>query len=152
MVSYVIPSQDQEGMLSFKDCLVDLGRMLLLVVEQVFLPMGEFWWMHNANIKCTICRKRDTFFMFNFFLSYYKIWILFHIDMHCFNVYFMHQIYYRKEENENLKNIRDKHRIWGFLWHLDCILKPGVYCFVSKRCIYWNHIYNVLVNISPLFD
>ena len=55
------PFQDQEGKLSFKDCLVDIGRMLLLMVEQVFLPMGEVWWTHNANTQCTVQEERQIF-------------------------------------------------------------------------------------------
>ena len=35
-----------------RSCLVDAGRMLPLMVEQVFLLMGEVWLMHNTQ--CTI--------------------------------------------------------------------------------------------------
>ena len=34
-------------------CLVDAGRILLFMVEQVFLLMGEAWLMHNVDTQCT---------------------------------------------------------------------------------------------------
>ena len=37
-----------------RSCLVDAGRMLLFMVEQVFLLMGEVWWMHNVGTQCTV--------------------------------------------------------------------------------------------------
>ena len=36
-----------------RSCLVDAGRMLLFMAEQVFLLMGEVWSMHNADTQCT---------------------------------------------------------------------------------------------------
>ena len=40
------PFQDQEGMFSFKEL---ARRMLLFMVEQVFLLMGEVWWTLNVD-------------------------------------------------------------------------------------------------------
>ena len=34
--------------------LVAVWRMLLFMVEQIFLLMGEVWWMHSADIQCTV--------------------------------------------------------------------------------------------------
>ena len=46
-------------MLCFKDCLVDAGRILLFMVEQVFLLMGEVWSMHNADTQCSVERGEE---------------------------------------------------------------------------------------------
>ena len=32
-----------------KSCLVDARGMLLFMVEEAFLPVGEIWSMHDAN-------------------------------------------------------------------------------------------------------
>ena len=56
-----------------RSCLVDAGRMLLFMVELVFLPMGEVWLIHNADTQCTVGGERRTkgrrIFTFKFFLS-----------------------------------------------------------------------------------
>ena len=41
-------------MFPLRSCLVDAGRTLLFVVEQVFLLMGEVWLMPEAGTKCTV--------------------------------------------------------------------------------------------------
>ena len=65
-----------------RSCLVDAGRMLLFMVEQVFLPRKEVWPTHYANMQCSKgkgeTKGQRRVFMFKFFLSYHKIWILFH--------------------------------------------------------------------------
>ena len=38
-------------MLSLRSCLVGAGRTLLLMVEQVLLPMGELFSTRNADTK-----------------------------------------------------------------------------------------------------
>ena len=35
-----------------RSCLVDARRKLLFMVEQVFLPAGEDWSMHEADTQC----------------------------------------------------------------------------------------------------
>ena len=40
-------------MLSLGSCLAD-ARRLLFMAEQVFLPMGEVWLMHNAGTQCKV--------------------------------------------------------------------------------------------------
>ena len=70
------PLHDQEGMFSFKvlSCWCWLSRY--------FCPCS----MHNADIQCTVVgrekakRKRKSF-MFKFFMSCHKIWILFHTTL-----------------------------------------------------------------------
>ena len=37
-----------------RSCLVDAGRMLLFMAEQVLLLMGEVWLMHNAGTQCKV--------------------------------------------------------------------------------------------------
>ena len=37
-----------------RSCLADAMRMLLFIVEQVFLLMGEVWLMCKANAQCTV--------------------------------------------------------------------------------------------------
>ena len=37
-----------------RSCLVGARRMLLLIVEWIFLLMGEVWLMHNADTQCTV--------------------------------------------------------------------------------------------------
>ena len=49
VVGHVTPLQDQEGMLSFKE----LSCWCQENVEQVFLPRGEVWLVHNADTLCT---------------------------------------------------------------------------------------------------
>ena len=39
-------------------CLVYPKKMLLVVFEQVFLPVGEVWMLHNADTQRTL-RKRE---------------------------------------------------------------------------------------------
>ena len=37
-----------------KICLVGARKMVLFMVEQVFLPGEEAWWMHSINTPCTV--------------------------------------------------------------------------------------------------
>ena len=58
-------------MFSLRSCLVYAGRMLLLMVEQVFLPMGEVWSMPDAKTQCTVGERggqkaEKNFFCLNF--------------------------------------------------------------------------------------
>lgn len=53
------------------------------MVEQVFLQLGDVWFMHNADMQCTVGRENrikgsENFFMFIFFFSCHKILILFY--------------------------------------------------------------------------
>ena len=51
---------------------VDAKRVLLSMAEQAVPPMGEVWWMPNANIQCTTRGRggqRTQFFTFQVFLS-----------------------------------------------------------------------------------
>ena len=41
-------------------CTVDSRRMLLLVVEQAFLPLGEVWSMCDADTQCTGEKSKET--------------------------------------------------------------------------------------------
>ena len=46
------------------------------MVEQVFLPMRDFWLMHDADTRCTVAGRqeaKDKIFICKFFLSNYKI-------------------------------------------------------------------------------
>ena len=47
------PLQDQNCYL-LRSCLIDARRMLLFMIEQVFLPLGEVWSMHNIDTQCTV--------------------------------------------------------------------------------------------------
>ena len=47
----------QEEMLPLKNCLVG-ARILLFIVEQVFLLMGKLWSMHNADTQCIVRGER----------------------------------------------------------------------------------------------
>ena len=62
-----------------RSCLVDAKKTLLFMVEQVFLPMAEVWWMHNAWWGRGEARGQRGIFMFKCFLSCCKMWIFFHI-------------------------------------------------------------------------
>ena len=84
------PLHVQEGMLSLRSCFVDARRMLLFGTKQIFLLMGEVWLLHNSDMWCIVegregakSREELLFFFkfllfFDFFLSCYKIRILFH--------------------------------------------------------------------------
>ena len=37
-----------------KSCLVDARKMLLIMVEQVFLLMREIWSVHYVDMQCTV--------------------------------------------------------------------------------------------------
>ena len=60
----------------------DARRILLFMVEEVFLPMREVWSMYNADIQCSMGREgakmQRRMLMLKFSLSCHKIWILFH--------------------------------------------------------------------------
>lgn len=68
------PLQDQEGMLSFRCCLADAGW------AGISAPGGGS--MHNADMQYTVvgrgkAKRKRKYFMFKFFTSCHKIWILF---------------------------------------------------------------------------
>ena len=52
VVGRVTPLQNQEGMLSFKE-LSCCQENVAVHGWAVFLPMGEVWWVHNADTLCT---------------------------------------------------------------------------------------------------
>ena len=60
-----------------RSCLVDGRRMLLFMVEEVLMPVGEVWLMHNADTQCTVWGERRLKgrkkFMFKYFLSCHRI-------------------------------------------------------------------------------
>ena len=45
-------------MLSLGSCLAD-ARRLLFMAEQVFLPMGEVWLMHNADMQFLVVKGEE---------------------------------------------------------------------------------------------
>ena len=51
-----------------RSCLIDAGRMLFFMVEQVFVLMGGVWSMHNADTQCTEREPegREEFLCLNF--------------------------------------------------------------------------------------
>ena len=58
-----------------RSCLVDAKRMLLFMVEQVFLLMGEVLLMRNADTQCTVGgerrpKGREEFLCLNFSLDF----------------------------------------------------------------------------------
>ena len=78
MVGHVTPYKIKKECYLLRSCLIDARRMVLFMVKQVFLPMGEVWWMHNADAQCTVQgegrpKGKEEFFMFKFFLSCHKI-------------------------------------------------------------------------------
>ena len=60
-----------------RHCLIGAGRMLLFMVEQVFLLMGEVRSMHNVDTGCSVQGERrqraEKCSMFIFLLSCHKI-------------------------------------------------------------------------------
>ena len=79
----VTPYKIKKECYHLKSWLVGTRRMLLFVIEWVFLPRGEVWLMHNADTQCTVegrekAKGQKKVFMFKFFLPCHKIWILFH--------------------------------------------------------------------------
>ena len=71
-----------------RSCLVDAGKRFLFMAEWVFLPMGELCSLYNADIQGMVgereeAKRRTKCFMFKFFLSCYKIWILFYGKKGC---------------------------------------------------------------------
>ena len=54
-----------------RSCLVDARRMLLFMVEQILLLMGEVGSMHKADTQCTVggeeAKRQRIIFMFKFF-------------------------------------------------------------------------------------
>ena len=71
----VPPGKPQECYL-LRGCIVDGRRMLLFMVEQVCLTVGEVWSRHKADTRCTLGRERKPKgrenFLFKFFLSCIK--------------------------------------------------------------------------------
>ena len=58
-----------------RSCLVDAGRMLPFMVEQVFLPMEEAWLIHSTDTQFTVWerggqRAEKKKFMYKFFLFF----------------------------------------------------------------------------------
>ena len=65
----MVPYKIKEECYLLRSCLVDAGRMLLFMVEQVFLLMGEVWSMHNADTQCMVegreeAKRQRKFFIF----------------------------------------------------------------------------------------
>ena len=48
------PYKIKRGCYLLRHCLVVARRMLLFRVEQIFLPMGEVWSMHNEDTQCRV--------------------------------------------------------------------------------------------------
>lgn len=59
-----------------------LRRILPFMDEGKFLLMGKIWLMHKADKLSTVgrgeARGQRKFIMFNFFLSWFKMWVLLH--------------------------------------------------------------------------
>lgn len=75
-------------MLSFTEFLIDARRTLLSMVEQLFLPVGEVWSMHNTDTQCALWGERrpkgkEDFLCLNF--SYLAIKYEFYVTVswHC---------------------------------------------------------------------
>ena len=78
MVSHVIPYKIKKEYYLLRSCLVDAGRMLLLMAEQVFLLMAEVWLMTNADTQCTVQgdgmpKGREEIFMLKYLLFCHKM-------------------------------------------------------------------------------
>ena len=58
MVGYVTIYKIQEECYLLKSCLVDAGRMLLVMAEQVFLPMGDICCLVTKSC-LTLCNPMD---------------------------------------------------------------------------------------------
>ena len=42
-----------------RSCLIGTRRMLHFMAEQVFLPMGEVWLMHNADMQFLVVKGEE---------------------------------------------------------------------------------------------
>ena len=42
-----------------RSCLVDAGKRLLFMVEQLFLPIGEVWSLNNAEIQGMVGEREE---------------------------------------------------------------------------------------------
>ena len=51
---HVNPYRIKKECYHLTSCLVGAGRMLLFMVEQIFLSTGKVLSMHNAYIQCTV--------------------------------------------------------------------------------------------------
>ena len=88
------PLWDQEGMLSLRGCLINARRMLVFVVEQVFLPTWMVWWIQNVDARCTAegrPKGRENFVCLNFscFAIKYELYFTVHklvIKCPCWNI------------------------------------------------------------------
>lgn len=72
------PLHDQEGMFPFRWWRVDAGWAGISA-----LGGGS---MHSADIQCTAVgrtKRERKYFMFKFFMSYHKMWTLFHTALPC---------------------------------------------------------------------
>ena len=63
--------------LYFKELFINVRRMLLFMVEQVFLTMDSIWSIYNADIQCTVDRREEArqqrkSFSFKHSLTYLK--------------------------------------------------------------------------------
>ena len=54
MVGHVTPHKLKNVYYLLRSCFVYAGRMIPFVVEQVFLLMGEVWFMHKRDTKCSV--------------------------------------------------------------------------------------------------
>ena len=50
-----------------RSCLVDARGMFLFLVDQVFLPMGKLWSMHNGDTQCTVEGREEAKGQITFF-------------------------------------------------------------------------------------
>ena len=50
----MVPFRIKKECYLLRSCLVDARRMLFFMAEQVFLPVGQVWWMQNPDTQCTV--------------------------------------------------------------------------------------------------
>ena len=58
MVGHVTPYKIKKECYLLSSCLVDTRRMVLFTVDQVFLPVGEVWPMHDADTQSIVRGER----------------------------------------------------------------------------------------------
>ena len=76
-VIMILYKMKQEGCLP-RSCLVDARRILLFMVEQGFLLMGEDWLMYNTDTRCAVQGREEAIgqreiFMLKFFSTCLRI-------------------------------------------------------------------------------
>ena len=59
-MGHVTPYKIKKDCFLLRSCLVGARRMLLFMIEQVFLLMGEVWLVHNADTQCTVGGRGET--------------------------------------------------------------------------------------------